>query len=632
MTIPSRVVGLAVAILLILPTSASAAEPFVLEDDSYRTPVGQTLVVAAPGFLGNDTLPVPGGAFMDSSDFPTHGSLSPNVVSGSLDGAFTYVPNAGFSGVDTFQYGYHDSTTSEEKKATVTIRVEAVDAVDDTYSVNAGQTLTVESPGVVANDTKPVSYLTAVVDSTDHGALDFNNAFGSFTYTPEAGFSGTDTFTYNLYNAQHPSSSDVATVTITVIPPDPVPVADDDLYSTDKGVQLTVNAASGLLANDSDATSVALDSNVDEGILSLSTDGSFVYTPAANPTVTQVTFTYTATGPGGTSSPATVTIRVVPPMAAADDSYSVDQGQTLEVIGGPVQADRLTANDTLDGHPCDCETEVVTEPAHGNLTVTGGGGFTYTPDPSFNGIDTFTYRATDSIPYTVKSNTATVSITVNDVSVPNVFEQGPTASISGTPTVGSTLTAGEGSPSPTPDSYEYQWYADGAPIDGADSKTFTLTDAQVGKVITVQVTAVKADYTDASDTSAPTAAVTGGSEPPKGDLVVPVGDSTVAASCTFSVRRVQGDTVVAKFTTKAKEIKPSYFSPRTVASITMRCTAQPAGLDDSAAFGTSFTANSSVMYRTRYLRGAAASSYELCGELTYRLRNGVTRNVENCSS
>ena len=87
------------------------------------------------------------------------------------------------------------------------------------------------------------------------------------------------------------------------------------------------------------------------------------------------------------------------------------------------------------------------------------------------------------------------------------FTTGPTATITGIARVGTTLTANEGSPSPTPDSYQYQWYADGAAIGSATNKTFTLTSAQNGKLITVKVTAIKAGLENASDTSDPTGPV-----------------------------------------------------------------------------------------------------------------------------
>lgn len=89
------------------------------------------------------------------------------------------------------------------------------------------------------------------------------------------------------------------------------------------------------------------------------------------------------------------------------------------------------------------------------------------------------------------------------------FTTGPTASISGTVRQGQTLTAGEGSPVPKPDSFSYDWLADGVPIGGATAKTFQLTSAQVGKKISVAVTAHKSGYDDASDTSPETVPVVG---------------------------------------------------------------------------------------------------------------------------
>ena len=91
----------------------------------------------------------------------------------------------------------------------------------------------------------------------------------------------------------------------------------------------------------------------------------------------------------------------------------------------------------------------------------------------------------------------------------STFTTGPTATISGTVRQGETLTAEEGAPVPVPDSFTYEWLADGVAIGGATAKTFELTSAEVGKKISVTVTAKKAGLTDASDTSAETAAVVG---------------------------------------------------------------------------------------------------------------------------
>lgn len=82
--------------------------------------------------------------------------------------------------------------------------------------------------------------------------------------------------------------------------------------------------------------------------------------------------------------------------------------------------------------------------------------------------------------------------------------------ISGTPQVGAELTAAKGSWSPAPDSVTYQWLADGVPIDGATSATFTPTAAEQGKNLRVAVTAKKPDYTAATVQSDPTTRVVKG--------------------------------------------------------------------------------------------------------------------------
>jgi hypothetical protein len=90
---------------------------------------------------------------------------------------------------------------------------------------------------------------------------------------------------------------------------------------------------------------------------------------------------------------------------------------------------------------------------------------------------------------------------------PATFTPGPTATISGTAQVGQSLLADAGAPNPSPDALAYQWYADGTPVSGATGPSFRLTSGQRGRHLTVTITATKAGYTAASDTSDPTAAV-----------------------------------------------------------------------------------------------------------------------------
>src|SRR5262249_4711856 len=87
-------------------------------------------------------------------------------------------------------------------------------ANDDSYSAQ-GQPLTVAAPGVLTNDTAPSGNPLSAVKVTDpaNGTLTLN-ANGSFTYAPNSGFSGTDTFTYRASDGV--LNSNTATVSITV--------------------------------------------------------------------------------------------------------------------------------------------------------------------------------------------------------------------------------------------------------------------------------------------------------------------------------------------------------------------------------------------------------------------------------
>ncbi|MFJ6935026.1 IPT/TIG domain-containing protein [Streptomyces sp. NPDC101132] len=85
--------------------------------------------------------------------------------------------------------------------------------------------------------------------------------------------------------------------------------------------------------------------------------------------------------------------------------------------------------------------------------------------------------------------------------------------ISGTARVGAKLTASRGSWTPVPDSYTYQWKADGVAIEGATGASLVVPAAALGKKVTVTVRAHSAKYGSRSATSAATAAVGKGVAP-----------------------------------------------------------------------------------------------------------------------
>ncbi|GIU97280.1 MAG: hypothetical protein KatS3mg013_1083 [Actinomycetota bacterium] len=238
----------------------------------------------------------------------------------------------------------------------------------------------------------------------------------SVTYTPNANFHGSDSFTYKANDGTVDSGT--ATVSITVSSVNDAPVAQDDSYSTAEDTPLNVSAPVGVLGNDSDvdgdSLTAVLVSGPSHGTLTLNANGSFDYTPNANFHGSD-SFTYKANDGTVDSGTATVSITVSSvndAPVAQDDSYSTAEDTPLNV-SAPVG---VLGNDSdVDG---DSLTAVlVSGPSHGTLTLNANGSFDYEPDENYCGQDSFTYKANDG---TVDSNAATVGITVDCVNDPPV--------------------------------------------------------------------------------------------------------------------------------------------------------------------------------------------------------------------
>ena len=112
-----------------------------------------------------------------------------------------------------------------------------------------------------------------------------SSANGRFIYTPNANFSGVDTFTYRIKDDEPGAVfSDPVTVTInvTAINDKPVAAADPD-YEVDEDTHSTVDATAGILANDTDpdtddthTIAIVPGTRVTDGTLTLNADGSLL--------------------------------------------------------------------------------------------------------------------------------------------------------------------------------------------------------------------------------------------------------------------------------------------------------------------------------------------------------------------
>ncbi len=277
----------------------------------------------------------------------------------------------------------------------------------DSYNGTQNTVLTLGAPGVLANDSDADSdpIAAALVTGASHGVVALQ-ANGSFTYTPSAGYSGADSFAYKANDGQ--ADSGVATVTLSIAAAAHQPIGAADSYSTSEDTTVFI-AAPGVLTNDSDPDGRALTAVLVRGPLhgeltSFSANGSFRYKPALNFNGAD-NFVYHVVAGGVQSIDTTVSIAVAAvndAPTANDDIYVNNQFSTLNVA-----APGVLANDTdVDG---DALTAVlVAKPVHGKLTLQADGSFTYTSNASFDGADSFTYKASDG---PKKSSTTTVYIT-----------------------------------------------------------------------------------------------------------------------------------------------------------------------------------------------------------------------------
>ena len=316
------------------------------------------------------------------------------------DGTVTYTPTGDWNGVDSYTYTVTDGALTDT--ATVTVTVISVNdapvAVDDSDSISEDSTSTV---GVLANDSD-VEGDTLTVQSVTQGANGsvVDNGDGTVTYTPDADWNGVDSYTYTVTDG---ALTDTATVAVTVGAVNDFPTAIDDADSISEDATSTTD----VLANDSDVDGDALFvlSIVQpvNGVVVDNGDGTVTYTPAADWNGVD-SFTYTVSD-GALTDTATVTVTVAAvndaPMAVDDsDGIPEDASSTVDVLANDsdVEGDTLTV-------------QSVTQGSNGSVVGNGDGTVTYTPNPDWSGLDSFTYTVTDG----ALTDTATVTVTVNAV-------------------------------------------------------------------------------------------------------------------------------------------------------------------------------------------------------------------------
>ena len=430
--------------------------------DKYSVDEDQSLSVANPGILANDTGADGGTLTAQLVTAPSNGTLTLNP-----NGTFTYMPRSDYHGPDSFTYRANNGICLSNP-AVVSITVNSMNdaptAVDNRYTPNEDQPLSVSSPGVLAND-KDVDgdALTASLKTGPrHGSLVLNPD-GSFVFTPDSNYFTpaayyVDSFTYNITDGE---ATRVGVVYLTINPMNDAPVAADDSYSVDEGQSLNISVlrttslsmvsepgdyiGRGLtyeltpetgtftarITNPCEVT-LHYTSSVDNWGLYFGASNTSALLPgdytnaAPSASFTQPKLEVAGNGRGGNNTMAfgefTVHEATFGPNGVTV-SFAASFSQrsyysTAPALRGTIRYNAVTGSPTgvlANDYDADADAltaVLVTGPSHGTLSLSADGSVRYTPNAGFSGVDSFTYKANDG---RADSNVATVSIIVRGV-------------------------------------------------------------------------------------------------------------------------------------------------------------------------------------------------------------------------
>jgi uncharacterized repeat protein (TIGR01451 family) len=204
----------AIVSIIVRDPSSTNNPPIALNDNSST----KSGVPVSGNVLLNDT-DLDAGQTLTATKLtnPTHGTLIFNP-----DGSYTYTPTPGYVGSDKFTYKVCDNgVPSLCSEATVDLNVYDVSTANLPPTANADvftRTPTGNATGnLLGNDTdpenQPITINPTPVVGPTNGTVTIN-ADGTFTYVPNAGYTGADMFTYEICDNYVPKGCSQAVVFI----------------------------------------------------------------------------------------------------------------------------------------------------------------------------------------------------------------------------------------------------------------------------------------------------------------------------------------------------------------------------------------------------------------------------------
>ncbi len=252
----------------VAPNTAPSAS-----DDSYEITRGETLTVAQPGVLVNDTDADGHELIAELNDPPAAGSLAL-----ADDGSFTFDSTDAAPGTYSFTYFAVD-TNGASTLATATIEVIApslafvtdIDAMDDTITSFSSGPITFN---VLDNDEFDRFDTLEVVQATPPaiGQLEIQSD-GTINFTPPPGWQGETTFTYSVTSAS--GQTDEATVTIVI----GSPVVKSDMVTINSYATIAIPVLDNDIAEQGTTLRIVDFDQPESGLVELRADGTLAYMP-----------------------------------------------------------------------------------------------------------------------------------------------------------------------------------------------------------------------------------------------------------------------------------------------------------------------------------------------------------------
>lgn len=236
---------------------------------------------------------------------PAHGTAVRSSAS-----TITYTPAPNFHGVDSFVYTIGDGRGGTDT-ATVVVTVNPVNdapvAADDSAETAEDTAVII---GVLPNDSDVDgdSHSVTVVGTPAHGTAVLN-ADGTITYTPEANYHGSDSFTYAIGDGHGGTATATVNVNVNSVNDSPSAASDTALANQTAAVTISV------LANDSDpdgdplSVTAVTQPSTGHGTVTINENGTLTYTQTVFANGNE-TFTYTISDGQGGFATATVTVTV----------------------------------------------------------------------------------------------------------------------------------------------------------------------------------------------------------------------------------------------------------------------------------------------------------------------------------